>query len=393
MAKKQVKTAKKKHVGVRVFAVISAVLVATTGALAIFQHFTPYKPIKQAEQTANVDGSGVTDGDGKELESGTVYAMPTSLVYARTTSESAQASEGVTIQATVYPVFAQNKALTWSLSFANPSSSWANGKNVNDYVTVDVNESDSTKATVRCLAPFGEQIILTAQSVANPEVTASCTVDFMQKIESVQMKIGNVTIDTEYYDGVYDVDDRIDLPFPRKDIDIDVGAAPKTNGGAVSVDVSYSEACTISLPKYSISTEFQIPSENNTWAVNWVYGAKSGYPFYFTYNTPSSFSGNTSSESIYFDRSLFDQFNFKIHVDGVTSALTELSGDEIAQYYNVAWNGNPSITGAYFLYIVKISLTYGSETLNYYGYLSWATVSQSTTPVSSLSVSPGSVTF
>ena len=46
-------------------------------------------------------------------------------------------SEGAyTLIATVTPSNAYNKALEWSVSFVDPSSSWANGKKVTDYVTV-----------------------------------------------------------------------------------------------------------------------------------------------------------------------------------------------------------------------------------------------------------------
>lgn len=127
------------------------------------------------EETETPD---VTDGDGNEMESGKVYPMPSSMIFATTAAES-----GITIKATVEPADATNKSLTWSVEWVNPSSSWANGKNVSEYISLARNGQDT--ATVSCLKPFGEQAKIVVTSDSNPEAKAECTLDYKQRTTGV----------------------------------------------------------------------------------------------------------------------------------------------------------------------------------------------------------------
>lgn len=130
----------------------------------------------QEEQTV------VTDGDGNAMESGTVYAMPTNMVFATTAAEQSNAAEGITLQATITPDTADNKAVDWNVSFVNSSSSWASGKTVSDYVTVTPASDGALTATVNCLKAFGEQIKITVVSRANEYASAECTLDYARRI-------------------------------------------------------------------------------------------------------------------------------------------------------------------------------------------------------------------
>lgn len=130
----------------------------------------------QEEQTV------VTDGDGNAMESGTVYAMPANMVFATTAAEQSNAAEGITLQATITPDTADNKAVDWNVSFVNPSSSWASGKTVSDYVTVTPASDGALTATVNCLKAFGEQIKITVISRANEYAKAECTLDYARRI-------------------------------------------------------------------------------------------------------------------------------------------------------------------------------------------------------------------
>ena len=107
-------------------------------------------------------------------------------------------SETLTITATVSPDnSADNTGLDWSMAFKNPSSAWATGKTLSDYMTLTPSGTDaagSKKVSVKCLKPFGEQIVITATSQDNPEVTASCTADFAQRIESATLNFGDLNV-------------------------------------------------------------------------------------------------------------------------------------------------------------------------------------------------------
>lgn len=124
----------------------------------------------------------VTDGEGNEMVSGEVYAMPANMIFSATSSEPTNASEGIKLNATVYPETADNKAVDWEVAFVNPSSAWASGKNVSDYVKVVPESDGAAVATVECLKAFGERIKITVISRANPLAKAECVLDYARRI-------------------------------------------------------------------------------------------------------------------------------------------------------------------------------------------------------------------
>ena len=107
-------------------------------------------------------------------------------------------SETLTITATVSPDnSADNTGLDWSMAFKNPAAEWATGKTLSDYMTLTPSGTDvagSKTVSVKCLKPFGEQIVITATSQDNPAVPASCTADFAQRVESATLKFGDLNV-------------------------------------------------------------------------------------------------------------------------------------------------------------------------------------------------------
>ena len=118
------------------------------------QEDTEQTAVEDTEQTAVNEQATVLDGEGNAMVSGKTYAMPQRMVFAATAAEAATASEGITLTATVSPETADNKAVDWSVSFVNPSSSWASGKSVTDYVTVTPTSDGALTANVNCLKAF-----------------------------------------------------------------------------------------------------------------------------------------------------------------------------------------------------------------------------------------------
>lgn len=123
--------------------------------------------------------------DGSELESGgTVPMQNMTFKSAKTLATGADAQNeeyaSVTLTATVTPSWA-TQDLSWSVAFSNPASEWATGKTVTDYVTVTPGETTLT-ATVQCLQPFGEQIVVTVSADEFDDVSATCTVDFQRRV-------------------------------------------------------------------------------------------------------------------------------------------------------------------------------------------------------------------
>jgi len=138
---------------------------------------------------ATVGGSDITDITNNGV---TVLkaVLPRAAYAANGVSE--QAESAFTLTAEVSPDYASDKSLDWTrLEWQNADSAWAEGKAVTDYVTVTPN---GNAAVLACLQDFGEPIVLTVSSVSNPEVFATCFIDYYQRVKSCEFAF--------FYDGV-----------------------------------------------------------------------------------------------------------------------------------------------------------------------------------------------
>lgn len=130
---------------------------------------------------------------GEELTPGETHELPSHMIFRSSAAMANETGSNVTLTATVKPDNATNKALNWSAEFVNPSSAWATGKDVNDYLTVV--ETGAMTARVTCEAPFGEQVRITVTSQDNPEAKAECVVDYAKRISDLTVALhkGSVT--------------------------------------------------------------------------------------------------------------------------------------------------------------------------------------------------------
>lgn len=192
-------------------AVLLALVLAGTAALVGvlsdgFRDWSKFTDEEQAEELPEDEldnGAPVMDENGNELSSEKPVAMPRSMLFRSAAALDTQAAEydSVTLEATVLPEEATDKSVDWSVMFVSPSSEWASGKTVTDYVTVTPESDGSTTATVQCLLPFGEKIKVVVTSRQNESVKAECTVDFAARITGASISLSNVntTYDTEPY--------------------------------------------------------------------------------------------------------------------------------------------------------------------------------------------------
>ena len=97
------------------------------------------------------------------------------------------------LTATITPSDAYNKAVDWSVEWVNPSSSWASGKTVTDYVTVTPTSDGALTANVENIKAFGEQIKVVCTSRDNPEASAECLVDYAKRITGVTVKLASAS--------------------------------------------------------------------------------------------------------------------------------------------------------------------------------------------------------
>ena len=183
---------------------------------------------EQGSETASAGGAiiGESVGSGVSLMSAKIATADYAANGVSTMAETAY-----TLTATITPVDASNKAVDWSVEFVNPSSSWANGKTVTDYVTVTPTSDGALKATVECKGAFGEQIKVVCTSRENSEKSASCTVDYAKKITGVSFSL--------LKDGLPDTD----IDFSTAGFDYEIVATPSYSVYTISddfeVDISF----------------------------------------------------------------------------------------------------------------------------------------------------------
>ncbi len=167
------------------------------------------------------ESGGVLDEDGNPLDANSIVILPEKLTFTRSASESSE----ITVQATISPAEATNPNVHWSLAFQNPDDSWASGKTVTDYVSLT---SDGLNATVKCLGAFGEEINLTCTSEQDSTIYASCTLNYLQRMNYnwIYMK------DDDGHTYETDSSLEVSVPFSRSGIDliadIDAGYEPYT---------------------------------------------------------------------------------------------------------------------------------------------------------------------
>lgn len=139
------------------------------------------------KQTVSTPTTVIQDGNGNDMsDTSIVYDMPKKMVFATTAADTS-----VTLNATVLPEDATNKKVTWAVCWVNASAEWATGKNIATFFTVTPSSDGATTATVNCAQAFGEQIKITVTSQSNPAAKAECVVDYVKRLESVDVKFGS----------------------------------------------------------------------------------------------------------------------------------------------------------------------------------------------------------
>lgn len=162
-----------------ILAVVSAILV-----LALVCGFLAHALVKREPENSGatdipVQTAGkVYDGEGKELESGETYAMPTSMVFSTLYSEPlasqlklAPASVNVTVSHN-FPL--NNIKIDWAALYAD-------GTDASSAIKVTPTADGSTTAKVECLTAFSQPITLKASLRGDSENKATCSIDYVKR--------------------------------------------------------------------------------------------------------------------------------------------------------------------------------------------------------------------
>lgn len=141
---------------------------------------------KKATLTSTAQVGDVVDGSGNFLESGKVYPMSSTMTFSAPSTYSSTAPNGVIVEAIVKPESLTNKGVGWSIAWQNAESTFAKGKNVEDYLTISPIE-DTNKVNVVCVNGFSEKILLTATSLFDSSKSATCVVDYAKRVEGIKL--------------------------------------------------------------------------------------------------------------------------------------------------------------------------------------------------------------
>lgn len=158
------------------------------------------EPPAGEEQQQTEDG-GMVVGEAEGIEMRVMSAKISPANYEEY-GISPMAESAQRLTATIMPANATNQEVDWAVVWVNPSSSWASGKTVTDYVTVTPTSNGALTANVECLQAFGEQVKVTCTSRQNPEASAGSKVDYIKRIISGTMnyigdKTGSVNFTSE----------------------------------------------------------------------------------------------------------------------------------------------------------------------------------------------------
>lgn len=119
--------------------------------------------------TPSTDNNVVVDGSG--VSEGTSVPLPKQVIFKK-----ASARTALTVNATVLPENATNKAISWSLAWKTTAS-----ETISDYVTITPS-SDTFSCAITVKKGFNTPINLTART--KDGTTATCQLDFLKMIET-----------------------------------------------------------------------------------------------------------------------------------------------------------------------------------------------------------------
>ena len=327
-----------------IITVIALVLVAILSIGLLCALFI--QPNDDEQEATPKDGAVISETAENGISLMSAKIMP--MAYAAN-GVSALADTAYTLTATVEPDYAGEKEFDWSIKFRSDSSSWASGKTVTDYVTVTPTSDGANTATVECKQAFGEKIIVTCTSRDYAGLSATCTVDYAQRITGMDVTLEGSRTGNR------------DIPA-GEDVVINFtyyGGTSSYNVYTVRATATYSDVYTL--------------AESATCKVSFLTsaGANDSHTYFNNHGSSGSMGSysatyvdeveNAIGKTFSFDNHMFEPYNFR-HESGsfVTGEMTknttyykDLSGEELAERYlmtdkdTVLWRVVASVEGKY----------------------------------------------
>ena len=227
------------------------------------------------------------------------------------------AESAYTVTATVTPALAVNKAVDWSVSWKNASSSWATGKTVTDYVTVTPTSDGALTASVACIKEFAEQIIVTATSRDNHDAKGTCTVDYRQKYIGTETSLS-------FNNSTYTHNGAVSTNIANTGN----ASCPNRTGTGYNTNNEYSPENSVSYT-VKLSDTYTIALENS--AISFKYYVKLNPEFASALKSASSISFTDSNMAI--DWTLFDETTGNLNDGLEENGIASESLYKMTDYY------------------------------------------------------------
>lgn len=178
------KKAKSAAAGIVAMFLVAGLAAGYVGLSLSKDSWNPADWVTNADEQTEVlyEGDMVVTNSGNNAKISVASAQIKAADYA-TYGVSEQSVTAYTIEAELQPAAAL-QSITHNVRFANPSSSWASGKNISDYIKTT---QDGMQILVECLQPFGEQVVVDLTCAYDDSITTSVEFDFIAALESAEI--------------------------------------------------------------------------------------------------------------------------------------------------------------------------------------------------------------
>lgn len=214
---------------------------------------------KQEELT--VGGGMVLPDNEKPTQGGNGISLYSAEIPVEAYAEngvSEDAENAYTVTATVSPDNdAQNTVVLWALTWKDPSSAWATGKELSDYITATPNGegvAESKTVTVVCLQSFGEPVLLTAKCKYDETVTVSVQIDYAARLQLVTYEAVNMT---DAMENAYTLNwgGTTNVPFETGDMEQVITLCPQNVVFKIASDFTIEDTYSVTLKQEEGFTE------------------------------------------------------------------------------------------------------------------------------------------
>lgn len=170
-------TKKAKHWGVTVGIILAVILALALSLSVLTSGFRDWTKLKPDQTEQSTDGEQTTGGLVMPEETqGNGIALMSAPIAKENYEEygiSPQAETAYTLTATITPENADDKRVEWTVAPVSGNT------NATEYITLTAN---GLTATVACKKAFDVQFIVTVKSLDNPNATATCTLDYVERL-------------------------------------------------------------------------------------------------------------------------------------------------------------------------------------------------------------------